>query len=446
MVGQSVLRKVALLALGSVLLAGCGGRTATVALPDDRFSGGSSMPVQNVATGTVTGRVIDARTGLGISDVRVETQGLQAGQPIRTDGSGRFTITGVPAQRVRLVLDKPGYTFLQGGGDVLVDVLPGGTVAAADIRLTAQIDALPNAFIVAMGNLNRPRSLAIDPAYAEDNRGAQSLYVLSLDNYLLFGNITTPVQVWAIKKLNLGGGIENTFGRALWTNELMNPTGLAVDRGGNLFAADAGRDTVRSFTSVGASNPKGAFENLSKPTDVEVMRNGMVAVAVGGEGKIQFLDATRQPARDAAGRTLASINAGGGVKGLTSDANNDLYFIDDTAAAGGVVRKVNLQGQVLMQFGFRGGRGAGYFERPTDLAVDPRNGDLYVVDSGNNRVQRFNRDGAFQSEFGGMGAGSGQFNQPSGIAVDRDGFVYVADTNNNRIQKFAPSKSPFATF
>ncbi|MEB3299740.1 MAG: carboxypeptidase regulatory-like domain-containing protein [Candidatus Sericytochromatia bacterium] len=444
MVRQSVLRKVALLALGSVLLAGCGGRTATVALPDDRFSGGSALPVQNVATGTVTGRVVDARTGLGIPDVRVETQGLQSGTPIRTDGSGRFTLAGVPAQRVKLIVDKPGYTYLQGGGDVLIDVLPGGSVTAPDIRLTAQIDALPNAFIVAMGNLNRPRSLAIDPTYPEESRGPQNLYVLSLDNYLFLGNITTPVQVWAIKKLNLGGGVENTFGRALWVNELMNPTGLAVDRGGNLYAADAGRDTVRSFTAIGSSNPNGAFTNLSKPTDVEVMRNGLVAVAVGGEGKVQLLDATRQPARDPQGRTLSPIAAGSGVKGLASDANNDLYFIDDTASAGAVIRKVNLYGQVMMQFGYRGGRGAGYFENPTDLAVDPRNGDLYVVDTGNNRVQRFNRDGAFLSEFGGMGAGAGQFNQPSGIAVDREGYVYVADTNNNRIQKFAPSKSPFA--
>ena len=159
-----------------------------------------------------------------------------------------------------------------------------------------------------------------------------------------------------------------------------------------------------------------------------------------------LFDAAHQPARDAQGHSLGAISAGGGVKGLASDANNDIYYIDNTASAGGVIRKVNLKGQVLLQFGYRGGRGAGYFENPSDLAVDPRNRDLYVVDTGNNRVQRFNRDGAFLSEFGGMGAGQGQFNQPQGIAVDREGYVYVADSNNNRIQKFAPSKSVYAGF
>jgi DNA-binding beta-propeller fold protein YncE len=40
----------------------------------------------------------------------------------------------------------------------------------------------------------------------------------------------------------------------------------------------------------------------------------------------------------------------------------------------------------------------------------------------------------------GMGPDNGQFNNPSGIAVDKEGYVYVSDTGNHRIQKFAPAK------
>ncbi|HJX61909.1 MAG TPA: NHL repeat-containing protein, partial [Dehalococcoidia bacterium] len=63
-------------------------------------------------------------------------------------------------------------------------------------------------------------------------------------------------------------------------------------------------------------------------------------------------------------------------------------------------------------------------------------GNLYVADSGNNRVQKFDLDGLFLAEVGGAGSGNGQFNEPWGVAVDAQGNVYVADTWNHRIQKF----------
>ncbi|MNL77741.1 NHL repeat protein [compost metagenome] len=63
-----------------------------------------------------------------------------------------------------------------------------------------------------------------------------------------------------------------------------------------------------------------------------------------------------------------------------------------------------------------------------------------MVDTGNNRVQRFDRDGRFISEFGNAGRGNGQFDRPYGIDIDKDGYIYVADTGNKRIQKFAPGR------
>jgi len=84
-----------------------------------------------------------------------------------------------------------------------------------------------------------------------------------------------------------------------------------------------------------------------------------------------------------------------------------------------------------------GGYGAaqGLFIKPAGLAVD-QEGNLYVADSGNHRVQKFDRDGLFLAEVGGTGSGNGQFNEPWGVAVDAQGNVYVADTWNHRIQKF----------
>ena len=66
---------------------------------------------------------------------------------------------------------------------------------------------------------------------------------------------------------------------------------------------------------------------------------------------------------------------------------------------------------------------------------------MYVADTEDGRIQKFDSDGTLITKWGSYGTGDGQFNGPSGIAVDSSGNVYVADTNNYRIQVFAPSSS-----
>jgi DNA-binding beta-propeller fold protein YncE len=78
---------------------------------------------------------------------------------------------------------------------------------------------------------------------------------------------------------------------------------------------------------------------------------------------------------------------------------------------------------------------------PEDLAFDLED-NLYVVDAGNSRIQVFDSDGNFLRMWGKPGDGEGEFNfyhghyYIGGIAVDREGNVYVADNANWRIQKF----------
>jgi uncharacterized protein (TIGR03663 family) len=81
------------------------------------------------------------------------------------------------------------------------------------------------------------------------------------------------------------------------------------------------------------------------------------------------------------------------------------------------------------------GQGPGQFQQPRGMAVGP-DGSLYVVDSMNDRIERFGPGGELLGTFGSNGSGDGQFNKPGGICVDRSGFVYVADVWNHRIQKF----------
>src|SRR5206468_1707187 len=78
---------------------------------------------------------------------------------------------------------------------------------------------------------------------------------------------------------------------------------------------------------------------------------------------------------------------------------------------------------------------------PTGIDVD-KAGNLYVTDSGNQRVQLFKPDGAFVEAFGGAGAGDGQLNNPADVALDPSGRVFVMDKDNSRVQRFSPSTTP----
>jgi uncharacterized protein (TIGR03663 family) len=90
------------------------------------------------------------------------------------------------------------------------------------------------------------------------------------------------------------------------------------------------------------------------------------------------------------------------------------------------------------------GNAQGQFAAPHGLAVAP-DGSLYVADSNNHRIQKFDASGKFVLEFGifsgpnNPNPASGTFNEPWGVAVGPDGSVYVADTWNHRIQKFDSS-------
>jgi DNA-binding beta-propeller fold protein YncE len=77
------------------------------------------------------------------------------------------------------------------------------------------------------------------------------------------------------------------------------------------------------------------------------------------------------------------------------------------------------------------------FNTPAHLAVDPRNGDLYVADGyGNANVHKFSPAGQLLFSWGESGTGPGQFNIVHNIAADKDGWVYIADRENHRVQVF----------
>ena len=68
--------------------------------------------------------------------------------------------------------------------------------------------------------------------------------------------------------------------------------------------------------------------------------------------------------------------------------------------------------------------------------MDDGSGRVYVTDPEGHQVLIFNMIGEYLGRFGRFGTDSQSFDLPTGIAVDNDGNVYVVDTSNNRVQKF----------
>src|SRR5206468_7346315 len=88
---------------------------------------------------------------------------------------------------------------------------------------------------------------------------------------------------------------------------------------------------------------------------------------------------------------------------------------------------------------FEGGRGTGKgeFDSPSGIAVDA-SGNILVADTNNGRIEKFSPTGTFLSLIGTKGSGYGQLGGPNGIAIDRAGNIYVAEVaHNHRVQKLA---------
>ena len=223
--------------------------------------------------------------------------------------------------------------------------------------------------------------------------------------------------------------------------EFKSPTGIALDTEGNIYVADTDNHSIQKFDKEAkflarwgseASAQEGEFYY---PRGLATGPDGIVYVADSGNNRVQKFDSAGTPLRAWGKFGFAWRGADMGKFdvpwGVTTDAQGNLYISDSSNAR---IQKFQSDGTPLLKWG-RDGSYDGAFFFPRGIAIDFV-GNIFVADEGNNRIQKFDSRGSFLTKWGREGSGPGQFKAPWGVACDALGNVYVVDSGNHRIQKF----------
>ena len=168
----------------------------------------------------------------------------------------------------------------------------------------------------------------------------------------------------------------------------------------------------------------------------------VVDIAVDNQDRVYIFSRGKHPVMvfETDGRFIKSWGEGLFTRphGITIDSNGDLYCVDDD---GHWIGRFTSEGQLLSSLGKRNlgaaAQSGNPFNKPTKVAFAPDANDLYIADGyGNARIHKFSRGGKHLFSWGGYGTDPGQFNLPHSVCTDREGRVYVADRENHRVQIF----------
>ena len=219
--------------------------------------------------------------------------------------------------------------------------------------------------------------------------------------------------------------------------ELAQPYGLAVDSKGRLYVADGKVGAIFIF------NPE--------TKDVELIKNGVHAkfklitgLAIDDADHLYVSDSVAKHVLvfDPNHKLEGSISEGlVSPAGIAIDSENRFLYVTDSELDQVFVYDADAPFKLLRKMGAADTRHAatapGDFSRPTNAAVD-QDGNVYISDTFNDRIEIFDADGNFIRTFGKGGDGPGYFARPKGISIDSDGHVWVADGVQDRVQVFTP--------
>lgn len=370
----------------------------------------------------VPGRSAASGTGVAMGG------GMSSGGAGGVPGSAQ-TVTSLPVN----ANEVPAGTiyYVQGEDDedsraVMVIRKSDGTREYRDVIQGA--NAWPAAYVgqwgsagLGNGQFGEMRGIAVNPANGD-------VIVASDDRLQVF----TANGTYSATGATLGGG----------NGQVVTPAGMAWDSASRLFVADSGNHRIQYFTASGAtltyagqfgSGPGSGAGQLNGPLGISIRRRGGVG--------FDFRDVLDTGNHRLSTWTSANVSSGeSGSLGTGLQQYNLPTSRTDYRPSVWIVDRGNHRALLQPSGGQRsqvGGYGSsrGQLKDPWGVAVDSQ-GNAYITDTGNHRVQIFDRNGVLQGILGGYGAGNGQFDRPTGIAVTSE-YVYVCDSGNRRVQQFA---------
>ena len=228
------------------------------------------------------------------------------------------------------------------------------------------------------------------------------------------------------------------------TEALLKPYGVAVHHG-RIFVSDPVSRVVKAFDvpegryfRIGEEDPG----MLEKPIGIDVDAAGNVYVADATAKAIMVYDRDGKFLRVLGKAKIGEPPIFSRLTSVTVDKKGERVYAVDIGGSRSEnewhrVRVFNAHtGAHLFDIGGRG-NAPGKLNLPRDIAIGKDN-ELYVVDSGNFRIQVFDAEGKYLRGFGKLGKQMGDFARPKEIATDRDGNVYVIDTLFSNFQIFNP--------
>ena len=322
---------------------------------------------------------------------------------IVADGAGGFYVADALNNTIRRVTAAGVVTTVAGGNINEITNLPERGYADG----TGRNALFSTGFSVTAG-ADGPLIVANYGALTMAVDGAGSLYVADTLNHVIRKITAAGVVSTLAGAAGSSGSVDGAGAAARFSS----PCGVALDRSGNIYVADAGNNTIRKITSA-----------------------GVVSTFAGRDG-------ANAGSADGSGADARFNNP----SGVAADAAGNLYVADTNSHA---IRKISPTGTVSTLAGNAGARGSSdglgagaRFSGPTGISVDS-SGTLYVADTGNATIRKISAGGAVSTLAGlagvaGSAEGTGnavRFTTPSGVAVDSAGNVFVADSGNNAIRK-----------
>ena len=233
----------------------------------------------------------------------------------------------------------------------------------------------------------------------------------------------------------LAGTVPQSDGPKLFW-QLAQPYGLAVDSKGRLYVADSKVGAIFIFDTETRE-----LTMIKNKVDAHFVR--IIGLAMDDDDRLFVSDPGLAHVLVFNKDHKATDVITDGLKepsGLAIDTQNRLLYVSDVKQD--IINVYDADSLKLLRHIGTPGKDhtltdTGNFAKPTGVAVD-KDGNLYVADTLNDRIEVFDADGQFIRAWGKNGDGPGYFARPKGVAVDTDGHVWVADGMQDRVQVFMP--------